>query len=114
VSSVANTELAGPETKRHVCTQITDSVAALSANTSIGKEVVEVLFTTCQLYKSKNQNGTTEQLCSSSLPWRVKPHSYENTCVDKPSCRIYVTDALSPTKQLPHINTFSWVHVVAR
>lgn len=67
----------------------------------------------CQVYKSKKQNGTTEQLCSSSLPWRVKPPSYENTCVYKLSCRIYVTDALSPTKQLHHINTFSWVHVVA-
>jgi hypothetical protein len=65
----------------------------------------------CQVYKSMNQKGTTEQLCSSGLPWRVKPPSYDSACVYKLSCRIYVTDALSPTKQLPtliHLAGFMW------
>jgi hypothetical protein len=40
-----------------------------------------------QVSKRKNQNGTAE-LGSSSLPWRVKPHSLASTCVDELSCHI--------------------------
>jgi hypothetical protein len=54
--------LAGPETKRHVCTQIKDLVAALSANISNGKDVVEGLFTTLSSIKEEElerNNRTT-------------------------------------------------------
>jgi hypothetical protein len=106
--------MAGLETKRHVSTQNTDSVAVVSANISYEKEVVEDLFTTFFVKYKSARIRTEPNNNRSNLPRRVKPPSYANICVDELSCYTYVTDALGPTKKLSHINTLGWVDVVER